>query len=215
MTNTVIYTAITGAYDELKPVPTKAPCYALCDEESGQGSWWNWRRLNLPPGLGTPERASRFPKCCPHLFLPEAEFTVWTDASIRWNSDPADLVRVLGADDDIATFRHPWRDCAYAEGKEVAGLGRADAHVMAAQLSAYLARGLKPHAGMYELSVIVRRNTEWAYELGDAWWAEQCRWTSWDQVSFPYVCEEFRARVATIPGNVRDGSLCWKEPHNR
>ena len=71
---------------------------------------------------------------------------------------------------------------------------------LAEQTKQYAKEGFEPHSGLCEMTAFVRRNTPKANFAFERWWAEICRHSERDQVSFPVAFQG--EQWSTIPGSV-------------
>jgi len=144
-------------------------------------------------------------KLLPHKFLDD-DVTIWLDGNITLNLSPEEIVNYFLGDSDMALFKHPERDCIYDEAPCAAGLYE-DEKIRAEifeQAEHYKKIGFPAHAGMGECNMLIRRNTQKVNAFNEAWWAETCRWSNRDQMSFPVVLSRFpELKVNFISGNVR------------
>ena len=209
MSECIVYTCVTDGYDSLKPTKgLNGICLADGDTEEVDG--WTLEKYDSVCKSG--ERNSRFPKCCPQSFF-ESEYSIWCDGSVAWRVNPRKLIDFMG-NAHMACFSHPaGKRQVVDEVKGVAG-GVSDMSRTSCQYIEYKKRGFPDVPDLFwENTVIIRRHTPETERFGALWWAEQCRWSSWDQVSFNYVLWKTGMRVAQIPGSVRDGRLCSKHKH--
>ncbi len=200
----VVYTAIVGDYDPLKLPAVVAPdCDYVCftDRDISWQNVWVHRRVDWMHA--DPLRTSRHPKIRPHEYFPEHETSVWVDASIRMDCSPHAFVP--SHDDwDVAAFRHPFRDCVYAEAARCIALEKDDPDVIAAQMLRYRQAGFREHAGLTENGVLVRQhNTSAAIRFAEAWWQEQLNGSRRDQLSFAFAASREGLRLAHLgpPGS--------------
>jgi TOD1/MUCI70, glycosyltransferase-like domain len=150
-------------------------------------------------------------KILPHLFLPDAEVTIWVDGNISLRASAETVVDELLGDADLAVFRHPYRRTVWQEFATLKDDPRFAIPYLQKQLStqckAYLDAGLPAHTPLYECSILIRRNNERVNRMMEAWWAQICRWQWRDQVSLPFVLAESDVWVKAIDGNARDHHL--------
>lgn len=145
-----------------------------------------------------PRMNAKIYKVLSHLYIQE-EISVWVDGNI-YPIVPEDvLVRKLLGKADMAIFKHPTRTNIYQEA-EVCKKLYLDPLTLIDEQIAY-----RPNIdGLYECGVIIRRHTEAVKRLNESWWAEICRYSSRDQLSFPYVLKRFpKIKLKIIEGNVR------------
>jgi hypothetical protein len=165
-----VYTSISGGYDNF-----------LGDPEV--------LLLDKYDRFKNPKANAKIYKIIPHMFI-ESEFSIWIDGNVRLKCNPEVLIDMM-KDKDILVFRHPNRDCVYQEGMLCAKLGLDDKEVISKQLSRYRDKGWKEHNNLASCRLIVRRNTEEINKLNSLWWSEICSGSVRDQISFPFVYQDF------------------------
>ncbi|HST27150.1 MAG TPA: glycosyltransferase domain-containing protein [Rudaea sp.] len=183
-----VYTAIAGDYDALKiPSVVDADCSYFCFTDQDI-SWQDvWARRDLPWRHADPVRRSRYVKHHPHECFPDHEWSIWIDANVRLQCLPQELVP---ADEkwNMATWRHPVRDCAYAEAKECIAGKRDEAAIIESQMSRYRLAGYPERAGLTETCVMVRRHHDRALtRFAQSWWRELADGSRRDQLSFGFA----------------------------
>jgi hypothetical protein len=193
MERCVVYTAITGMVDRLmRPtcVDGKNLTY-VCYSDSpllqllGGPSNWEVRRMETSR-LDDVRRAKEY-KLLPHRYFPDYDVSIWIDGNIDVVGDLQPLVRTSELERFLA-FRHPERDCAYAEAEECIRLGKDAEAIIRRQMDRYRVEGLPARSGLIEANVLIRRhNDPQVIELMEAWWREILAGSRRDQLSFPYV----------------------------
>lgn len=184
----VIFTAVTGGYDDLPPpgyFPPDCDFVAFSDRPiEAEG----WTVLPLNYQHPDPAKSARFVKLHPHLYFPDHEVSLWIDGNIRIVGDVGVFVDALPSDRVMSTFVHPLRDCIYDEGMECLEFLKDDEAAVCQQLDLYRAQGAPDSIGLWETNVIVRRhNDERCIELMTAWWREVEDGSRRDQLSLPVV----------------------------
>jgi hypothetical protein len=140
-----------------------------------------------------PERNSRIYLALPHKFL-DCEISMLISGEVFLKVPPERLVEEWLGDADMALFKHPWRDCAHEEA--VAAEHRIkrpdEMTIVREQQKHYKKIGFPAHCGtLPETAIIIRRHNKIVKDFCNAWWAEMCRWSYRDQVSFSVVLAEF------------------------
>jgi hypothetical protein len=109
-----IYTAIIGGYDQwVQPEQGDYDFFLFGDSDMGAG-WGTFRKIKRE--FEDPTRDARKIKVLSHLMLPEYEYTLWVDGNFRVPIlDPEAFIGKWLVGKDLATFRHPERDCIYQE----------------------------------------------------------------------------------------------------
>lgn len=129
-----------------------------------------------------PRLNAKIYKVLAHQFI-ETDYSIWVDGNVCLNVQPKILVDMMG-ESDCAVFRHCERDNIYAEGEFIIAKHKDSESVVREQLRIYRTTGFsKSDLGMCFL--IVRRHTPEIARRNAAWWAEICRYSVRDQLSFP------------------------------
>lgn len=211
MTEVALYSALYGGYEYMKPLPPDLGCRAILytDEPNIEAPGWEVRVVTDHLGddlIAMCQRNDRtvtagmlrhkFWKCHPAMAVPDADVTIWADASLLITADQyaKRCLEALG-DDDWTAVRHPWRDCVYTEARFSMALPRYDAGALAQQAAAYRALGHPEHWGLFATGANVRRHSEAAIEVGEHWWWEIVSRSHQDQLSLPVLfrlCEQLR-----------------------
>jgi glycosyltransferase involved in cell wall biosynthesis len=181
--NITVYTSIVGGYDELneKQNTDGAHFVAFTDKKSE-----TWITKPSYTKFKDPSRNSRIQKIMPHLFI-DTEYSIYMDGNFELAVPPQEIIDMFLKDKDIAVFNHGVRDCIYQEAEAILGYGKESKENMIEQVQAYAKRGIKEHAGLFACGVIIRRHTKRVNELNEKWWAEYCRYSKRDQMSFTVV----------------------------
>lgn len=136
-----------------------------------------------------------------------SEFTIYVDGNILLNAPPSKLLAEMLQDADMALFKHPFRNCLYQEhGPAKQRVLPVFRPLMDEQVLNYRHEGMPADFGLGECGMLIRRNNAATAEFNERWWAEICRYTNRDQMSFPYVLWKMKDRIKVkfIPGNVRN-----------
>lgn len=172
----VAYTAICGGYE-----PARSDVLVFGDSPTGK--------------FKNPVMNAKAPKILPHRFV-DAPFRIWVDGNIYLNRPPVDLVADLLQGYDIAVFRHPWRKCLYDEHEPARErLAPEMRPLIDEQARRYEREGMPRNFGLAECGVILSRANDATREFFDRWWAEVCRFSPRDQMSFPYVWWRMGSRI--------------------
>jgi len=209
-----VFTAITKTKDELREdfPETDDKYIAFLDKETKEeelvSNLWEIRpACNI---FKESRRNAKIHKVMPHLYL-ETDYSIWIDGNISINITPQEIVDKWLGDKDIATWKHFARDCWYEEARCLEGPGWDKDGLVKEQIDRYEKIGVPKKTGLSECNVIVRRHTDEIARLNEKWWAEICRGSSRDQISFGYVFED---KVNRIEGNPRMHEDFNYKPHN-
>lgn len=188
-----LYSAIYGGYDTVKAVPehVDVPCIMFTDDldtaADAESKGWQPIIVQLPH-IPTPMLRHKWWKVNPVAAVPDADITLWVDASMDIIVDRyvERCVDALG-DDDFVTVTHPARTCIYDEAWFSAALPRYDAPSLHEQIAYYRSIGHPDRWGLFATGANVRRKSDAIAELGRHWWWENLHRTHQDQVSLPVL----------------------------
>lgn len=186
-----IYTALIGGYDSIKQprvVDERFDYYLFTDEvkESRVGIW-EIRHVEYDNPDKT--RIARWVKTHPHLLLPQYKATLWIDANLEILSPYIyDRCVALNENDtQLASVKHPQRDCIYDEAYWVYGL---DTEQNIFNWCHYLRSINYPRRnGLYETNVLFRKNDEFVIKVNEDWWNAISQYSRRDQLSLNYVLQ--------------------------
>ena len=117
MSKIVVYTAIAGNYDTLKEPPGKllkeADFVAFCDFIPTTRAWQIQKTC---AEFADPARNAKIHKILPHIFFPEATYSLWIDGSVKINRafPIRQWIEEYLGEHDLAVFKHPARQIGRA-----------------------------------------------------------------------------------------------------
>lgn len=211
----LVYTAITGNYDNLKAIPPPwmhgAMFLAFVD---GSHSDSTWPRRPLALQHRDPCRNAKKYKILAHRYT-DAKYSIWIDGSVEIVSkdDVMDLVSESLDGADICLFRHRTRNCIVQEAEACIRQSKDDPEIIRKQVAAYLATGYPMNNGLHECTVLIRRHTPEMNAFCEAWHAEIDRFSRRDQLSFDYVLRKTGTVARDLPGTIADNSHFLWLPH--
>ena len=192
--DTVIYTCLTGGYDELlTPNFINPNCDYVCftdDEKLIKKSYVGpWKIEKLQFSELDNGKNNRWHKMHPHLLFPNYNNSIYIDANVNFKTDKIfEYIRALPSDCFIALSPHPERDCIYDEA-EIVLEGKLDKPEKVYPLmEKYRAEGFPKHFGLAENNVIFRHhNHPECIKLMDEWWDLFLEHSRRDQLSLFYL----------------------------
>ena len=214
----VVFTAISKGYDVLNELPDNFTPYsriAFLEQKKISSRTWDICPLNNP--FKDPCRNAKIYKVLPHLFFPNAEYSLWIDGriSIKFQHTLEFLIETYLRDSDICVFKHNLRDCIYAEALECTRRNLDDKTVIKRQIKKYEQAGYPKNSGLSECSVILRRHTELVRKFNETWWAEISTGSKRDQLSFDYTAKITGLKVSYFPGNLRSPNGLFERGEHR
>jgi hypothetical protein len=203
---TTVITSIMGAYDSVPPIPLGFDEAILVSDVPIDSDWSNVvMRTGLPSRL-----AAKIPKFRPDMFT-SCETSVWIDATFQ--SDSGWLFRASMSaleTSDLVFFKHPERNTVFDEIIVSKSMEKYKGFPLDRQLEHYKSLGFADDFGLLACTVIARRHTLEVEDLGNAWLAENLRWSIQDQVSLPYLLWRKNVPYATFEEKLWNGPLIWK-----
>ena len=174
----IIYTVMFGNYDLIaEPLFITRGCtyYIFTDSVLPEQSVWKKYPLDgyshMMKGFSSLERA-RFIKTHPHIFFPDAEYSIFIDANVQIVADMRPVFSRLG-ESFIAIHKQPGRDCIYQEARAVIALRKAPAKEVKHQIRKYRMQKFPEHYGLFQTNIIVREHHNPACrKLMALWWNE-------------------------------------------
>lgn len=197
----VVYTAVAGAYDDVRTPEVLPQGWRLvCFRDVPTAAQGAWENVVFDYFHSHPARRARYVKLHPHVYFPDAEWSVWVDANLLVKRDVTPLVEMVSAlDDKIAMIRHPHRRDVYQEGREVLSRGLAEREVVETQLARYRDSGIELHSGLFETGVIIRHHHDkQLVALANVWWTEMENGSHRDQLSLPFAARATGVTVAPL-----------------
>lgn len=142
----------------------------------------------------------KIPKMLPHRLFPNSRYSIWVDSKSQLRRDPLGVLEALlwRTSSVLAISEHGARSSVYDEAKAVVKKNKATPEEVEVQLMQYRKDGLPEDKrfngkkALAEASIIVRHHTKSTNLLMCLWFNEVVRFTSRDQLSFPYVLWRFK-----------------------
>jgi hypothetical protein len=185
----VVYTCITGNYDELiSPIEFEKDIDYVCltDKSIIYANGWQTRPISFSSGNAA--AANRYAKMHPHILFKDYEISIYLDGNIEIIGGLKDLIKNALAVNDIAMYEHPFRDCIYQEADECSAIGYDWFWRFKRQMNEYKKNGYPFKAGLFECNVIIRRhNNKEIQRLMNSWWDEYQCGVKRDQISLPFL----------------------------
>lgn len=156
----------------------------------------NWRIIivkNLP--FADQRLNGKIPKMLAHRLFPNSRYSIWVDSKSQFRRDPLGVLEALlwRSKSTLAISQHGARSSVYDEAKAVVKKNKATPEEVEVQLTQYRLDGLPEdkrfngRKALAEASIIVREHTPLTNMFMCLWFNEVVRFTSRDQLSFPYI----------------------------
>ncbi|GJY29163.1 uracil-DNA glycosylase [Tanacetum coccineum] len=165
----------------------------IVDEDDFIGKWRIVTVRNLP--FRDQRLNGKIPKMLPHRLFPNARYSIWVDSKSQFRRDPMGVFEALlwRSKSMLAISEHGARSSVYDEAKAVVKKNKATPQEVEVQITQYHHDGLPEEKrfngkkALNEASVIVREHNPVTNLFACLWFNEVVRFTSRDQLSFPYV----------------------------
>ncbi len=201
-----ILTAVSGGRDKLSPpviVHSNADYFAFVDEPTEE-QIGPWKQMKIFPFTNderfTNRRKAKPYKVMPEMFIPGYDFYFWTDATHDVIVNPQEIIDNHLKDSNLAVFVHNQRSCAYEEANEIIKLNYDHLNNVTGQIKEYQKLNFPFNFGLYELPVIVRRSSFETTSFNLMWWEQICKFSSRDQISFPFCLWRTGIKFSVMPG---------------
>jgi len=203
----VIYTCITGGYDELlEPMVVEPRVDYICVSDGAPRQGSVWRHLPLPLNMGDAAANSRYVKMHPHILFPQYDISIYVDGNIQLLAPITDLASEAMEHASIALYQHSFRNCVYEEARECSAIGHDWHWRIIAQMSRYRRDGFPTSWGLFEGNVIIRSNgNPDMANLMEMWWNEYLSGVRRDQLSLTYLAWKSSTKIYNLgPSDPRD-----------
>lgn len=212
----VVYTAITGNYDNIllqTYVNENFDYVCFTDDPTVESGLY--KILPIPEELSNLSKVKqqRCLKVNPHKYLKNYEISIWLDGNVELLDNPLDLI-----DNEHSIFipQHPLRNCIYAEGLACIKAKKDTADNINRQLSIYRNEGYPENNGLVQSNIIIRKhNSKDCIRLMEDWWSEIEKYSHRDQLSFNYALwKNPDASVLLLDKNIyRSKYFYWNTGH--
>ena len=215
MKKIAVYTAITNNKDTLKDRQVKGGADFICftDNKNLKSNIWTMRpACSL---FSDNNRNAKIHKILSHQYMKDYEYTIWIDANIYLEVEPEYLIEKYLADSDIALFKHfEGRKNIYDEAAVCIRHNLDNADLIKEQTFRYQKNGYKNDNGIFENTIILRKNTPQVEKLNNYWWSEICRYSKRDQISFGYTIDKLKIKPAVMEGHIKDNKYFKRVAHD-
>ena len=161
-------------------------------------------RIYIPSSdkFATHRMNAKIAKIMPHKFLPKHDWSIWTDANMTLKLTEKELLEYFEYP-EIGVFNHPMRSSII---KEISACRRLDS-----------AQNLAYHEGkegkLAMCGFIIRKNIEKVHKACEEWWAEICRGSTRDQISFPYTVGIYATYKPLGTSNIKNNKWFKRTGH--
>jgi hypothetical protein len=193
MSKNVIYTCITGGYDNLiEPTYVTEGFDYVCftDDETLTSNTWDIRPMPKETDGLSLVKKQRYVKVNPHKVLSEYDLSIWIDGNIAVTDNLFDFMKEYNIDGSVSVYvpKHPSRVGVFEEVNAILGFQKDTFENMKPQIERYQKEGLPQNTGLLQSRILVRKhNDPSCIKLMEAWFNEIRNGSHRDQISFNYA----------------------------
>ena len=144
-------------------------------------------------------RNAKIYKILPHLFV-ETDYSIWVDDIARLPESPEGMIKKYLNTHNLAVFGILCSKTIDDQIVKIKRRKKEDPELVDAQVASYHKEGCPLKQA--NATIILRRHTPEIVCFNLAWWEQICKWSSRDQLSFPYVAWRLKTDYTTIPGDI-------------
>lgn len=215
----VVYTVLTGNYDNIQDPLFVTPCvdYLLFTNHDIRKKVWKTVKIDNS-GL-TDLMLSRRVKMLPQEYLPAGyDYSIYVDANVIIFGDITMLTTKLNDYCHFAVSAHSVRNTVKAELDELVAIGKVDGRVARTIYARYQEEGFIDNLGLAECTVLVRScNNKRLDSLLQAWWEEfATNGLGRDQISIMYcIWKQNYDEYCLLEGHVMNNQFCTVISHKQ
>lgn len=157
-------------------------------------------------------------KILAHKFL-DCEISVWLDGNIFLKIPAEQLVNEFLGEAEMAVMEHYHKKDLYWEAKMINSTFKRRTPWVRDEVNEQLAHyekiGMPAREEVAMGGLIIRRHTPLVARFNEAWWAEICRFSQRDQISFPMVRRQFpKLKVNLVKGCIKKHPYLRYDEHS-
>jgi hypothetical protein len=207
----VVYTVLFGYSEEFNDFKYKRDDIDfICFTDDPELRSDFWRIVRVSSNLLDAPRAAKIIKLLAHRYLPQYDWSLYLDNTVRLKLRPRDIfTRFLAdADSPLVCFIHPDRNCIYDEARVVIDVAYDDPTRIERQIESYRWHGYPAKNGLFAGTLLLRRHHEPAVvDVMEQWHQQVLAHSYRDQLSFPVVCWHNKFVPKLIHQNLRDNQI--------
>lgn len=213
----VIYTAITGGYDDVSDpeyIDDKLDYILFTDNSKIRSNVWKVIYLENKQNLDN-VRLARYVKIMGHEYLENYDYSVWVDGKIRIKGSVIEYINKYQLNEPILCFNHFSHENLCDEVIACIQLNKYNREEIISQVETYKKEGFSDDLGMIDSAVLVRDlHNPSIIKLMTAWWEEVKNKTTRDQLSFNYACWKTGVKYDTSDIYIYDNEYFTIKKHN-
>ena len=202
----VVYTCISGNYDELQQQSYTAPewdyiCFTNNKKLLKHQKIGVWQIRPLVYTESTQTKNARYHKINALKIFPEYEKSLWIDANINITT-PFIFDTIKTTDKDLLIPYHPERDCIYDEADAVISHKKEKEDIVKKQVALLKSLKMPEHYGLNETLLIYRKHgNKHSEDIMTQWWDFLKENSKRDQLALSYILFKNNIKVEDISIN--------------
>jgi hypothetical protein len=165
-----------------------------------------WKQIHLPKFSGidpvyADRRNAKLPKVLGAYLVPGYDYYIWHDNYAEVQTHPYIIVKDYLKENLFGLFRHPQRNCVYQEIETIRQYRADHEHNIDAFRHFLENNKYQQEMGLFELSSFIYKNCFNVNAFMLAWWELINRFSSRDQLSFPYLINKYQIGYTVLPGS--------------
>lgn len=185
----VVYTAITGGYDNLVDPEYIDPDFdyiCFTDDPNLKSNVWEIRLMDYEDN-NLVRKARRY-KILPHIYLSDYDYSFWIDGGMKIIGNLRDYVNDYLKETSMLVIQHIRRNCIYEESKACIRMNKDNETVIINQINKYEKCNYPKNNGLIESGFLFRKHNDIeVIKVMEDWFIEVEENSVRDQLSFNYV----------------------------
>jgi hypothetical protein len=209
----IVYTVNFGNYDLLHEAPTDPSTSYICFHD-GQGKVpSNWTGILIPMVSENPWLISRAFKCLPHILFPNADSSLFIDASFIFRKPAVDFVKSK-CSGPFSAFQHPYRSTVEEELESCKQAGKGTYSKLVDFTKFYSNILMRSDYKLIAGGVLYREhNNQRLIMAMELWYSYLIAGVDRDQIALPVALLEARQRCSLITDNIFYNEFLIPKPH--
>ncbi|MEZ8125996.1 glycosyltransferase domain-containing protein [Vibrio splendidus] len=188
MIKIVVYTVLSGNYDEIQAIKNnETDVEYVCITDSGSHTVpIGWTHLVINNKKVKGKDFNRYYKINPHIIFGAYDISLYVDANVNIKSKLKPFILDAMSSHDISLYAHHERGNIYHESDKCIERGLDYAWRFYKQLNKYEREGYKSRELLEGNMIIRKHNRDHIIKAMDTWWKEYSSYSKRDQISLLY-----------------------------
>jgi hypothetical protein len=181
----VIYTCVTGGFDELKPVPDNFHIRCILFTDNPNHKINGWESILIDTKDQSAIEANRVIKIKFHSEILKYQYSIYIDGNVTIDTNALFFINeLIGSGSDMSLNKHPRFGSVYEDLFEIFRVGIVDGNKMISVMKECINLGISSNDSFYECNIIFRKHSSKILNFADDWWEFFKKGTGRDQAAF-------------------------------